>query len=883
MQLTNVGQLGPIRLSLVTEQPMSVLWLCDQEMPFVPMSFLDPEETASFAELLRQGLEVCARQPKGFNQVIGQLPPRPRVVQLESANLEGAEPSLWIRIFDGCREFLELPFEPEQIKDLANAVEHAVQAIQRLPFERGEVLQVDHSSVRLRLADNQDHSLRLADEISHGVGPYREFFRPEELKVGDLVHFCATDSTLLRVLLKPVPRPSLPSVRSPELEALLRLGEEGELLVDNGLFAAAFDSQRPVLTTSFEGLDGWVAHYLVGKATLSLLYRKIMAGQLPEAARVWARLMPDTTLSVGQESLERGEVRPRDRVLYGLLTAHLWSFHPHLKTAALQLTRVSEQAAREAIDIDQALLAIVLRNWRLALERLFPEEVPGELRQVWFECSRRCDRRLSPRVPFFPSPGSWSLEGLSPMPDGAYVSPMEGRAAVLDGLARELYGAQPADPQKSQAPSLHIEVDLSPFTSGVSRGLSAYQKGAVLEAKEIWKAEAQAGNAEAQHNLGLLLHEQGDFEEAVRWYESAVQLGSLDSLGNLAAMVFAGQGVQQDLPRAKELFEQAARRGLDGAQFTLAQLYLKGVAIEADPALAKHWLAKAAEQNHSQAQHILGALLLDENADDEAVGWFLRSANLGYAPAQHALGMHFYFGLREAEQAAAWFAKAAQGGHADAQCRLGALYEMGAGLPKDLERAAFWFRQAAEQGDARGMCLLGNLCEPTEGLAWYLRAAEAGDPGGAFNLGLALLRGATAERDPKAAAPWLAQAANAGNPVAACVLGELLAEGDGLPQDTAAAAHYFAMAAQLGHPEAQYHLGYCYFEGQGVEPDMAAAARWFSASAEQGYAPAQYSIGVLYYQGDGVPEDLSEAVRWFRLAAGQGDPRAAHNLKALGY
>ncbi|MEZ5362483.1 MAG: hypothetical protein R2748_09170 [Bryobacterales bacterium] len=56
--------------------------------------------------------------------------------------------------------------------------------------------------------------------------------------------------------------------------------------------------------------------------------------------------------------------------------------------------------------------------------------------------------------------------------------------------------------------------------------------------------------------------------------------------------------------------------------------------------------------------------------------------------------------------AARWYLVAAQAGNADAQCRLAALYERGAGLPRNLEEAMRWRLRAASQGDGLAMAAL---------------------------------------------------------------------------------------------------------------------------------------------------------------------------------
>ncbi len=59
------------------------------------------------------------------------------------------------------------------------------------------------------------------------------------------------------------------------------------------------------------------------------------------------------------------------------------------------------------------------------------------------------------------------------------------------------------------------------------------------------------------------------------------------------------------------------------------------------------------------------------------------------------------------EEAVKWFRKAAENGYADAQNRLGARYSNGQGVIKDEEEAFRWFLKAAEQGHSKAQSNVG--------------------------------------------------------------------------------------------------------------------------------------------------------------------------------
>jgi hypothetical protein len=86
----------------------------------------------------------------------------------------------------------------------------------------------------------------------------------------------------------------------------------------------------------------------------------------------------------------------------------------------------------------------------------------------------------------------------------------------------------------------------------------------------------------------------------------------------------------------------------------------------------------------------------------EAVKWYHKAAEQGYANSQFILGVCFENGQSVAKdpiEAAKWYRKAAEQGHARAQFNLGVCFGNGQSVAKDLEEAAKWFQKAADQGD----------------------------------------------------------------------------------------------------------------------------------------------------------------------------------------
>ena len=106
---------------------------------------------------------------------------------------------------------------------------------------------------------------------------------------------------------------------------------------------------------------------------------------------------------------------------------------------------------------------------------------------------------------------------------------------------------------------------------------AAMEAGNFAEAYYLWRGLADAGDADAQYNLGWMYHNGYglaiDDRQAQRWWDSAAGRGSTDALyalGNLHR--FGGRGVPPDAMRAVDYFVAAAEKGDDESALLLRTL-----------------------------------------------------------------------------------------------------------------------------------------------------------------------------------------------------------------------------------------------------------------------------------------------------------------------
>ncbi len=129
---------------------------------------------------------------------------------------------------------------------------------------------------------------------------------------------------------------------------------------------------------------------------------------------------------------------------------------------------------------------------------------------------------------------------------------------------------------------------------------------------------------------------------------------------------------------------------------------LMPLAAGAEPSAAQR---AAAERGDPPAQFAL-ALHYDTGTPTnypEALRWFSRAAEAGYAVAEAKLGLMYLYGWSvpaDAETAVYWYKRAAHQGHVQAQVQMGRMFLKGLGVPRDPAQARHYLSQAAAQGNA---------------------------------------------------------------------------------------------------------------------------------------------------------------------------------------
>ena len=158
----------------------------------------------------------------------------------------------------------------------------------------------------------------------------------------------------------------------------------------------------------------------------------------------------------------------------------------------------------------------------------------------------------------------------------------------------------------------------------------AYDRGDYPTVLRISRALAERGDAQAQHNLGVL-YDNGegvaeDDQQAAYWFGKAAEQDHAPAQHNLGTLYHTGEGVPQDDRWAAYWFGKAAELGLAPAQHKLGYLYYIGKGVPEDPVQAYGWIDLAATGGYDPAKRMRAVLKVLMNPAHVAQGQALGRA-----------------------------------------------------------------------------------------------------------------------------------------------------------------------------------------------------------------------------------------------------------------
>ncbi len=219
-----------------------------------------------------------------------------------------------------------------------------------------------------------------------------------------------------------------------------------------------------------------------------------------------------------------------------------------------------------------------------------------------------------------------------------------------------------------------------------------------------------------------------------------------------------------------------------------------------------------------------------------------------------------------------WFWKAFRGGLYYAGNNLNQYYEKGEGdiIAPQPEKAEGIWRIGAELGYPIHQYIYGKELDKAgrkeEAFEWHKRAAEGGEAGSWYYIGLAYEEGKIVPKDCHYAAQCYEKGLKpSGGPGCYNRLGALYFDGNGVPQNYEKAVPLLETAYGMENNWGCGYLGKAYFYGLGTYQDYR-KAREFLEKISWTDADVCYMLGVIYAQGKGVEQDIKKGAEYLKKA-----------------
>jgi TPR repeat protein len=417
--------------------------------------------------------------------------------------------------------------------------------------------------------------------------------------------------------------------------------------------------------------------------------------------------------------------------------------------------------------------------------------------------------------------------------------------------------------------------------------VAAYREGRRNGALEMARPLAEGGNADALFLMGFLLESAPEPARLSRgqamsyYYRRAEAAGHPEAPGR-RKLVLLASGTKDEQKAVTALLESAADRGDARSARILGEAWLRGL-VDGTPDWTKalqRWTA-AADAGDTASLILLARLHEGEFGFPEkrdpgaAMEFYHRAAKLGEADACIPLGMLLLAAGKD--EGRDWLGKALDQGLHRARLVMGD-HELR--VRGDRKAALEQYSKGMEAGNRQCMHRLAKLLledanspgERTRGQELLRKAAEAGDPAAAADLGLRLLGGEAP--DYASARTWLISAAMEKVPEAQYELGILYLEGKGCSRDPVAAVAWLTEAMKGGDPEVQFKLATLHEEGIGTSVNYANAGVLYTLACNKGHGPAATRIARMAAEGLGTEPSIPKAWAYAALAVERGDPPA---------
>jgi len=334
-------------------------------------------------------------------------------------------------------------------------------------------------------------------------------------------------------------------------------------------------------------------------------------------------------------------------------------------------------------------------------------------------------------------------------------------------------------------------------------------KGETQNALEKLNLLQTINEVSALNGKGYLYLKQKDIIEAERYYQMAVEKGSVKALVNLGILY---KNEKKDIAGAEKYYKMAVEKESVNALVWLGNLYMQE---KKDIAGAEKYYQMALDKGNVDAMVYLGFLYAKEKKD-----------------------------IAGAEK---YYQMAVDKADVNALVYLGFLYQ---NEKKDIAGAEKYYQMAIDKGDVGAMVNLGFLYENEKkdiagAEKYYQMAIDKGDVGALVNMGILYQN---EKKDIAGAEKYYQMAVDKADVNALVYLGILY---QNEKKDIAGAEKYYQMAVDKADVNALVYLGFLY---RNEKKDIAGAEKYYQMAVDKGDVKSMANLANLYFECNNISQ-----------------------------
>ncbi|MGB7401276.1 MAG: tetratricopeptide repeat protein [Arcobacter sp.] len=282
---------------------------------------------------------------------------------------------------------------------------------------------------------------------------------------------------------------------------------------------------------------------------------------------------------------------------------------------------------------------------------------------------------------------------------------------------------------------------------------------------ENYKKLINQGELQGYSCAGIYYMRQGDFKEAINYFNKGKEKGSIESYAQLGSLY---SSFLHDDKKAVENYKVAANAGDGKSAHNLGVYYYKNFNYDE----AYKWFMKSYETGDMNSLISIGLMYIDEKKYDEAINTFKKVGELGeprgyrslgilfiknkdvkndkegikylkkcyemgYGKCASSIGEYYEEDKKDYKKAEEWYKKGFNLKYKGAVQKLGLLYEK---ILKDYDKAIYWYEKGFNKLNcmncAFNLAMLYNIDikDYKKAEEWYKKAADLKDRGAMYNL-----------------------------------------------------------------------------------------------------------------------------------------------------